>query len=185
MKRPEAMAGLALAVLLLLALPASAERAWVRGAPLMLRSGPGTQFRILGSVEAGEAIEISQRNDGWTQVRTADGKEGWVAAGYLDPVAPPAERLGELEGEVERLSAELDTTGARARALEDENAQLSGDDADRRAELDRLARENAKLRAGERWAEWITGALILGTGMAFGAILSRLSGRRSRNRLRL
>jgi hypothetical protein len=42
-----------------------------------------------------------------------------------------------------------------------------------------------KLRVGERWAEWLTGALILGLGMAAGAILRGIASRRRASRLRL
>ena len=55
---------------------------------LNLRTGPGNQFRILGSVETGDSVEILTHGDGWIEVR-ADGKSGWVPDGYLKS-EPPA-----------------------------------------------------------------------------------------------
>lgn len=170
---------------LLLTLPAVAETGWVRGAPLNLRSGPGTQYRIVGAAQPGDRMEILSRGDGWTRVRIPSGKEGWIAEGYLDPQPPPTIRLGELEQEVTSLRSELDASQTEAGQLRSSNEELSGSDEGQKEEIARLTKENYKLRAGERWAEWITGALILSTGMVLGALLSRLSARRSRTRLRL
>ena len=74
---------------------------------------------------------------------------------------------------------------AEAEKLRSSNSELSGSDEGQKQEIARLTKENYKLRAGERWAEWITGALVLATGMALGALLSRISSRRGRQRLRL
>lgn len=177
-----------LAVALLLAGAASAahaEAGWSTGAPLLMRSGPSTQNRILGALQPGQQVEILQRGEGWIRVRTDDGKEGWVADGYLQDQPPPLERVQTLEAETTRLREELETLRERAERLAEENTSLSTDDASRRERLEELTQENMRLRAGERWAEWLTGALILGTGMALGGILARVSGRRSRNRLKL
>jgi SH3 domain protein len=177
-------AGVGLLAALLFAGLGAAEQAWVRGAPLNLRTGPSTQHRILATVEPGAGLEVSERSEGWVHVRTAAGEDGWIPAGYLAAEAPPAERLQELEGELAALRSRLDRTGSERDRLAADHERLAGADADQRVEIERLTRENLRLRAGERWFEWITGALLLCTGMVLGAILSRVSGRR-RSRLRL
>lgn len=162
-----------------------AETAWVRGAPLNLRSGPGTEYRILASAKPGDRLEVLQQRDDWTKVRTAQGKNGWIAAGYLDPQAPPTVRLAELEAESKRLRGTLSSTSEEAKRLRESNETLSSSDSGQKNEIDRLTQENYKLRAGTRYAEWLMGALIFSTGMALGAILHSASGRRRANRLRL
>ena len=186
-RRGAATQALVLVALLALcpAAAARAERGWVRGAPLNLRSGPGTQFRILAAVGPGEGLDVLERAEHWTKVRTPDGKEGWISAGYMDPIPPPQRRLEQLDAQVETLQAQLESSKAEASGLRDTNQSLSGADEGQRAEIERLTRENYKLRAGQRWAEWIIGASILGMGMVAGAILSRVSARRSHRRLRL
>jgi len=163
----------------------AAEHGWVRGAPLNLRSGPGTEFRILGVAKPGDRLEILERGDGWTQVRTPDAKQGWMAAGYLDPTPPPRVRLVQLGAEVERLRSALEKATREASEARSRAATLSSADAKQREAIARLTKDNTRLRAGERWAEWITGALILSSGLVGGGILSSLSRRRSRPRLRL
>jgi SH3 domain protein len=164
---------------------ARSESGWVRGAPLNLRTGAGDEYRIVGLVQPGEPLEVLERTSDWTRVRTGEGKEGWIPAGYLGADAPPHQRVAQLESEVGKLRAALDETRAEATRLRASQAALTDSDGSRRDELERLTRENAKLRAGTRWAEWLTGALLLSTGMVLGAILSRLAARRGTRRLRL
>lgn len=55
---------------------------------LNIRKGPGTDQDIVGKAAKGEVITlVSQANDQWWQVRTADGEEGYAYARYLSPEA--------------------------------------------------------------------------------------------------
>lgn len=169
-----------------LAGPAAAEPGWVRGGiKLNLRIQPGTGFRIIGAVETGDAVEIVERGDGWTLVRLADGKTGWIPEGYLDAEPPPSVRVSQLEDEVTQLRAQLQSSNAKAEELVTSSAELSDRDAGQRAQIDQLRLENAELRARRRWPEWITGASVLATGMLLGAILHRSATRRPSSRIRL
>jgi uncharacterized protein YgiM (DUF1202 family) len=171
---------------LLVTLPAAAEPAWVRGeVRLNLRSGPGNQYRILEVLKTGDSLQVLERSEKWTMVRTAAGEEGWIPGGYLDTQPPPTIRLEELEVEAANLRDVLERTEKEASDLRQRSAEASSSDEAQKAEIERLTKENYRLHAGERWAEWITGALVLSTGMALGALLSRISSRRTRQRLRL
>ena len=171
---------------LLVALPALAEPAWVSGeVRLNLRSGPGNQYRILGALKTGDSVQVLERGEKWTKIQTAAGEDGWIPGGYLNPQPPPAIRLEELEVEVASLRNVLESAEAEASGLRKRSEELSENDSEQAAEIERLTKENYRLHAGERWAEWITGALVLSTGMALGALLSRISSRRGRQRLRL
>jgi SH3 domain protein len=171
---------------LLVALPVLAEPAWVSGeVRLNLRSGAGNQYRILGALKTGDSVQVLERGEKWTKIRTAAGEDGWIPGGYLNPQPPPAIRLEELEVEVASLRNVLESAEAEASGLRKRSEELSENDSEQAAEIERLTKENYRLHAGERWAEWITGALVLSTGMALGALLSRISSRRGRQRLRL
>ena len=181
---------LPLAVIALTTLSATAsqaQQAWVmdRDVNLTLRTGAGTQYRIIGSLTTGDVATILSRGDGWTKVRTTQGKEGWVSAGFLQ-ASPPArielERLERDTEELRRQVAELSETATDLRTSKDE---LESDDEAQRLEMDRLTRENYELSAGARWPEWITGAGIVLVGMALGALLGRSSSRRRQPRVRL
>ena len=54
---------------------------------LNIRKGPGTDQPIVGKAAHHEIITlVSQTNDQWWMVRTADGEEGYSYARYLEPV---------------------------------------------------------------------------------------------------
>jgi uncharacterized protein YgiM (DUF1202 family) len=174
-----------LVTLAALAVSASAEKAWVRGASLNLRSGAGREQSVLGSLAPGEPVEVIGESGEWLEVRREDGSEGYIAARYVSRDAPPEARIHELEGEVERLRDELAGAAREADDARQRGEEAAGLHAERAAEIERMRRENEALRAGARWPEWITGALILSTGMALGAALRGVSGRRRQARLRL
>jgi SH3 domain protein len=184
---------LALALTLTLALAtifigsAAADTGWVRGnIRLNLRAGAGTQFKILGAIETGDEMEVLTRGESWTRVRASkDAKTGWIPAGYLETEPPPTLRLAQLETETATLRGQLEEIGSEAAQLRESNATLGSTDSGQREQIESLKIENYELRAGSRYQEWITGALILASGMILGALLHRNSTRRPSSRLRL
>ena len=165
---------------------ATADTGWVRGnIRLNLRAGAGTQFKILTAVETGDQMEVLSRGESWTRVRTADGQTGWIPAGYLETEPPPTLRLAQLESETATLRSQLEEIRSEAGQLRESNATLASTDSGQREEIESLKIENFELRAGSRYQEWITGALILGLGMIVGAFLHRNSTRRPSSRIRL
>lgn len=185
-------ARLALAAPLLLAAlgtagAAGAETGWVKDElRLNLRSGPGTQYRIIGVIQTGDAVEILARGDGWTKVHAGDTEEGWIPEGYLQPEQPARVALAGAQAEAAELREKLDQITQEAQDLRGSNERIAGRDAEQQSQIEQLTRENFELRAGARWPEWITGAGLLTVGMIMGAILHRINSSRSRGpRIRL
>lgn len=165
---------------------ALAEPAWVRGEiRLNVRSGPGTQYRILEGVTTGDGLTVVSRSEKWTQVRLESGKQGWIPAGYLETEPPPTIKLQQLEDEVTTLRAKLEKSTSEESTLRESNESLSQSDGGQKQDIERLTLENIKLRAGARYPEMIAGASIFCAGMILGAILHRNSGRRQSPRIRL
>ena len=152
---------------------------------LTLRTGAGTQYRIIGALTTGDVATILTRGDGWTKVRTAEGKEGWVSAGFLQASPPARIQLERLERNTEELRRQVAELSEQTADLRTTNEKIETNDATQRQEIDQLTRENFELRAGARWPEWITGAGIVLVGMALGALLGRNAGRRRQPRVRL
>ena len=194
--RPDSARALTLRALLILATialtalsttPAQAQEAWVmdKEVSLTLRTGAGTQYRIIGALTTGDVATILTRGDGWTKVRTAEGKEGWVSAGFLQASPPAQIQLERLERNTEELRRQVAELSEKTTDLRTTNEKIETNDATQRQEIDQLTRENFELRAGARWPEWITGAGIVLVGMALGALLGRNAGRRRQPRVRL
>ena len=48
-----------------------------------IRSGPGTNYKIVGKAEYGVVFETLQRGGGWVKVRHEDGLTGWIKRSLL------------------------------------------------------------------------------------------------------
>ncbi len=173
-------AWLCLAVLMALAPAAGTGADYVRDEiRVKMRDGPGERYGSSRVLLSGDSVAPLAQEDGWIQVRTQEGQEGWVPSSYLTR-SPPASvslprieaklaqtkaRLEELEeklgGQIEAV-AELDTLRSRNLALESENIELTGAD---------------------RWKTLGIGALILLAGFGVGASFARSGGRPRRLKL--
>jgi SH3 domain protein len=178
-----------LAGVLLMALAGTARAAdpsWVSGeVKLNLRRGPSTEYKIIDTVSSHQSVTVLGSEDGWTQIRLEDGREGWIPGGYLSREPPPAIRVERLETEARTLRERLEKTEDEAERLQAETRSLTTTDTEQRERIAQLTTDNHELRALVRWREWITGASILVVGMIAGALLRRSSSRRRNSRLRV
>jgi SH3 domain protein len=164
---------------------AQAEPAWVKGeVHLNLRTGPSNEYRIIGSIQTGDRVDVLEVGNDWTRVRAGD-KEGWVPEGYLQDVPTAGVLLEESQTKASELRTQVESLSAESAKLKEENTSFGTRDGKQRSEIETLTRENLELKAGARWPEWITGAAILTIGMVMGWILHITAGRRQRPRIRL
>lgn len=84
LKQFVALTALATATAFIGTLPAEAARAVVTG-NVNVRSGPGTQHRIVGRLRPGDRVEITRcdRAGRWCRVEQRRGRDGWVSSRYL------------------------------------------------------------------------------------------------------
>jgi SH3 domain protein len=78
--------------------------------------------RPFDNLVSGTAVEVLQRVPNYAQVRLGDGRDGWVKSAFLVPEKPAQARVGELEKQFERLSAE---TAAAKQAQQDAETELA------------------------------------------------------------
>ncbi|WP_170825764.1 TIGR04211 family SH3 domain-containing protein [Halomonas caseinilytica] len=86
-----------------------------------VRSGPTDGYRIVGSLTAGEPVEVLDTEGEYTEVRSESGDEVWLPSDQLQDTPSARVQLPALETRVEELSAELsginDTWEGRINAL--------------------------------------------------------------------
>lgn len=145
-------------VVLLLALfsvvPVEAATMYISDAlTVPMRRGPTTGHRIIhAAVPAGTPLEVLGEDSaaGFTQVRMANGTEGWVPTQYLtaepiarDRLAAATRRIQQLEAEIKSLRSNYqETRGARSSA-ESRNADLEKQTKQLQAELAEVRRVSA------------------------------------------
>lgn len=157
-----------------------------------MHSGPGTQYKIIGSVNAGEKISIIQKNSGYTQVRDSKGRAGWISSKYVSNQMGLKERLPKLETQLAKLKAQLNTASDNAnkekaglegslKSYKTQVEELQNANSKLNEELQKVQAENRNLNAkidtqkDDLLMKWFTyGGMVAGGGLLLGLILPSL-----------
>lgn len=72
-------------------------------------SGPGNQYRIVGTLNAGEAVTLLSVNDStnYGQIRDSKGRITWISLEHLSQTSSLRTRVPELEQQVKTLTDKL------------------------------------------------------------------------------
>ncbi|MFL7009777.1 SH3 domain-containing protein [Enterovibrio norvegicus] len=192
----------ALAVILMLVVPAAhAQDNYISDELFTyMHSGPGTQFRILGSIDAGTKVTVvdRNRNAGYTQVLDERGRKGWVESKYvsnqpgLKTRMPALEKeltqvksalanaQGDSEAKTKGLIESLEQRNAQLKELETHTSELNQKLIDAQSEIREL-RARIDTQKDDLLMRWFTyGAMVAGAGLLFGLILPHLIPRRKK-----
>lgn len=145
-----------------------------------LRTGPGSEYRIVKLLRSGDEIRRVERRGDWLRVRTPAGEEGWVPSGYVSADRPASVALPQVEA---RLRSSESRVQELEQQIESQSAELS-ELSDLRERTETLERENMRLTVSTRWKDYLAGGIVALIGMGIGAILARSSRTRTR-RLKL
>ena len=123
---------------ILMIAPALAEKRYVTDQLwLQMRSGPGSDFRILKALKSGSHLEMLEQDEetGYTKVSTDKGLEGWVLTRFLvnEPIA--FEKLILTNRELDKAKADL-------KALQKKHADV-------KKQLATIKRDNSSLSESE------------------------------------
>lgn len=91
---------------------------------ITLRTGRGVDHKIIAMVKSGDAVEVLTPGDNWTQIRTSNGKRGWVLSRFLKSEIPSRIALENLEKKYNVLLARAEPSLNEITALKAENAKL-------------------------------------------------------------
>ncbi|SES11360.1 SH3 domain protein [Vreelandella subterranea] len=87
----------------------SGNEAWVTDElSTYVRSGPTDGYRIVGTLNAGEQVEVLETSGNYTRVRGDGGDAVWILSDELQETPSATEQLPELESRVAALTDELD-----------------------------------------------------------------------------
>ncbi|NAX35071.1 TIGR04211 family SH3 domain-containing protein, partial [Vibrio sp. V29_P1S30P107] len=166
-----------------------------------MHSGPSNQYRIIGSIDAGEKIKLLNTNKetGYSQVVDSRGRDGWVESRFVTRDISMAVRLPLLEKELKEVKSQLanarqnadsekagliDSLDARNKQIADLeksygeiSQQLTASQAEvreLRAKLD-TQKEDLLLKY------FMYGGGVAGGGLLFGLLLPHIIPRRKRN----
>ena len=80
---------------------------------ITMRTGPGTDRKIISLIKSGKALEILDKGEEWSNVRASNGKEGWVLNRYLTASQPSAMVLDQVRQDYDVLTAKFEDLKAK------------------------------------------------------------------------
>jgi SH3 domain protein len=105
--------------------PLLAEDSYVAGiTKITMRTGPGVGNKIVAMLSSGDKLEIIKYQWDWSQVKTDQGKIGWVLSRFLTQEVPDMFEIKRLKQENLELTARLDALEAQNKMLTGENTAL-------------------------------------------------------------
>lgn len=165
-----------------------------------MHAGPGNEFRIIGSVDAGDKVNLVDVNTKakYSQVVDSKGRKGWVESRFVTRQASMAERLPKLEAELFSVKEQLanarknsdEAKSGLVQSLDSRNkqiAELEQNHSDISQQLTSSQTEIRELRAKLDTQKedlllkyFMYGGGVAGIGLLFGLILPHIVPRRKK-----
>lgn len=118
---------------------------------ITMRTGPGTERKIISLVQSGKALEILEEGEEWSLVRAPGGKEGWVLNRYLTKNQPCAMVLERVRQDYDVMSAKFKDLNEKYTQLQSEKKVTDADLSQNSQDLEELnaAYENLKKESAD------------------------------------
>jgi len=114
--------------LLLFSIPVQAETLYVSDiVKITLRTGPGADHRVLAMLQSGQEVEVLKSEGEWTEVKLANGKQGWVISRLLTPTKPKILLLDQTTEKIKELSAQVSDLMIKNKELKEANKGLENE----------------------------------------------------------
>ncbi len=156
---------------------------------IFMHAGPGTNYRILGTINAGAEIETTGKSDkGYSEIIDDKQRITWVESKYITSqpglrfvVADLNSKLTDSNDYRAQLDGEINELKSTVELLSQEKVKLQ---TDFKQAQQQLAQTQTKVKDQDtnikkQW--FFNGAIVLGIGLILGLILPKLFARRPSN----
>ena len=165
-----------------------------------VRSGPGDNYRLVGTVNAGEEVTLLQTNNDtqYAQVKDSSGRTAWIPLKELSANPSLKTRVPDLENQVKTLTDKLNNidstwnqrtadmqkkvagSDSAINALKDENQKLKNEliVAQKKVNAANLQLDDKQRTIIMQW--FMYGGGVLGAGLILGLVLPHLVPSRKR-----
>lgn len=113
---------------------------------ITMRTGPATDRKIISLIQSGKALEMLEKGDDWSMVRTANGREGWVLNRYLTENEPCAMVLDRVRQDYDVLVAQHKDIKAQYEELLARNKLLDNNLSQSQQDRDELSKAYTSLK---------------------------------------
>jgi SH3 domain protein len=156
---------------------------------IYMHSGAGTNYRILGSINAGTQVKLTGNNaNNFTEIFDDKGRKAWVESKYVSDKPGLQFVIAELNSQIASASDNNNQLDAQLNQLKDTVNNLTNKNSSLTKEItslnSRLINTQSKLKDQDtnikkQW--FFNGAIVLGIGLILGLILPRVFARRRSN----
>ncbi|EBA9646551.1 SH3 domain-containing protein [Salmonella enterica] len=163
-----------------------------------VRSGPGDNYRLVGTVNAGEQVTLLQSDANYGQIKDSSGRTAWIPLKELNTTPSLRTRVPDLENQVKTLTDKLnniDTTWNQRTAnmqqkvaqsdsvingLKEENQKLKNEliVAQKKVSAANLQLDDKQRTIIMQW--FMYGGGVLGIGLMLGLVLPHMIPSRKR-----
>ncbi|EGN2948954.1 SH3 domain-containing protein [Salmonella enterica subsp. enterica serovar Infantis] len=164
----------------------------------LVRSGPGDNYRLVGTVNAGEEVTLLQSDANYGQIKDSSGRTAWIPLKELNTTPSLRTRVPDLENQVKTLTDKLnniDTTWNQRTAdmqqkvaqsdsvingLKEENQKLKNEliVAQKKVSAANLQLDDKQRTIIMQW--FMYGGGVLGIGLLLGLVLPHMIPSRKR-----
>jgi SH3 domain protein len=165
-----------------------------------MHAGPSNEFRIIGSVNAGDTVQLltSNKDSGYSQILDPKGRKGWVETRFVTRTESIATRLPKIEEELTTVKAQLtkaqnladqeqaglleslDRRDAKITEMESNYASISSKLTQAQAEVRELRAKLDTQKEDLLLKYFMYGGGVAGAGLLFGLVLPHLIPRRKK-----
>lgn len=146
-----------------------------------LHSGPGNQYRIVGTLAAGSSVVRLSEESGYAQIQYDDNKTAWLPKEHLSFTPGLSVQLSELQATFTEQSSRLAELEQANTLLQTDLHRITQERDQAQQELQQLNRNNERLTTELAQTEasfWqqpmVLGGAILLFGLLFGLLLPKL-----------
>lgn len=164
-----------------------------------LRKGAGDQFKIAGTISAGEKVTILDRKGQYSLIRDSRNREGWILTSEISSKASAKELVPQLQQQVQELTFKLNNIDKdwqqrtaemqrRTQQSDQQSSELLEQNSLLKRELEIVKNKNRDLEALQN-AEtreimiqyFLYGGSVMFIGLLFGLLIPVIMPRRKRN----
>lgn len=163
-----------------------------------LRRGAGDEYRIAGSIKAGEKVTVLAQKDKYTQIRDSRNRDAWILSSELSKEPSANVQIPALKNQIQELSLKLNKIDEewqqrvsemqrRTRQSEAQSSQLLEQNTQLKRQLETSNNKNKEYEAllsaekQEIIIRWfIYGGSVMLVGLILGLILPNIIPRRRR-----
>lgn len=164
-----------------------------------LRKGAGDQFKIAGTISAGEKVTILDRKGQYSLIRDSRNREGWILTSEISSKASAKELVPQLQQQVQELTFKLNNIDKdwqqrtaemqrRTQQSDQQSSELLEQNSLLKRELEIVKNKNRDLEALQN-AEtreimiqyFLYGGSVMFIGLLLGLLIPVIMPRRKRN----